>query len=111
MVPQSDAGRRELEPWLEQAVARLIDDLNPVLILLFGSCARGTATRHSDLDLLVVWPTRDGPLDRIGRVLTLLADSPLPVEVIAYTPDELASRRHTPFMRRVLAEGRVLYEC
>ena len=111
MVPQSDACRRELEPWLQQAVARLIEELHPALILLFGSCARGTATRHSDLDLLVVWPTRERPLDRIGRVLTLLADSPLPVEVIAYTPDELASRRHTPFMRRVLAEGRVLYEC
>lgn len=110
MILQSDSDARQLEPWLQQAMARLTNDLHPVLILLFGSCARGTATRHSDLDLLVVWPTEERPLDRIGRVLNVLADSPLPVEVIAYAPEELAPRRHTPFMRRVLAEGRVLYE-
>jgi len=98
------------EAWLAEAVERLRDALAPELILLFGSHARGTATRRSDLDLLVVWDTDVPHLERIRRVLKLLADSPMPVEAIALTPRELEFRRHTPFMRRILAEGRILYE-
>ena len=96
--------------WLQEAVARLRDALQPVLIMMFGSRARGTATRRSDLDLLVVWETDQPPLARIEHVLRLLTDSPWPVEVIAYTPGELETRRHMPFMRHILAEGKVLYE-
>lgn len=100
----------EHERWLLQAVARLRTELDPTLIVLFGSGARGTMTRKSDLDLLVVWETDERPLERIGRVLRLLADSPRPVEVIAYTPSELRRREHTPFLRQVMTGGRVLYE-
>ncbi len=81
-----------------------------MLVLMFGSRARGTSTRKSDLDLLVVWETDQPPLERIGRVLRLLADSPWPVEVIAYTPSELKVRQHSPFLRKIVAEGIVLYE-
>ncbi len=45
-------------------------------VYLFGSWARGTADRRSDLDLLVVARTDLPPLERIGRVLELLQDSP-----------------------------------
>lgn len=98
------------ERWLGEAVERLRRALDPALVVLFGSRARGTATRKSDLDLLVVWETTEGPLERIERVLRLLADSPWPVEVIAYTPAELAARRDSRFLRSILAEGRVLHE-
>lgn len=96
--------------WLPDAVQRLRAALDPELILLFGSRARGTASRRSDIDLLVVWETDAGPLDRIGQVLGLLADSPWPVDVIAYTPADLRARRHSPFLRRALDEGKILYE-
>jgi predicted nucleotidyltransferase len=99
-----------LDAWLSLATARLCAELNPELVLLFGSWARGTASRRSDVDLLVVWQTDERPLDRIGRVLTILIDSPLPVDVIAFTPQELESRRHSHFLRRILSEGRTLYE-
>lgn len=96
--------------WLDQAVGRLRRELDPELILLFGSRARGTQTRRSDLDLLVVMRTELPALARIERVLRLLADSPWPVEVIVYTPEELRRMSHTPFLRRVLREGKLLYE-
>lgn len=94
---------------LPAMVQRLVDDLHPQQIILFGSWARGTATRRSDLDLLIICETKDSPLERIGRVLKLLADSPLPVEAIVYTPEELSRNRTLPFVQRVLEEGRVLY--
>ncbi len=95
---------------MDLAVERLRGALDPELVVLFGSRARGTATRRSDLDLLVVWETDQPPMDRIGYRLGLLSDSPWPVEVLAYTPSELERVRDRPFLRGVLQEGRVLYE-
>ena len=46
----------------------------------------------------------------MGRVLELLKDAPRPVEPIAYTPEELDRNRTIPFLRRILREGRVLYD-
>jgi len=96
--------------WLELAIDRLQQAFALEQIVLFGSWARGTASRRSDLDLFIVWNTDYPPLERMSQVLALLQDSPLPVEVMVYTPDELEQRHHSPFIRRVLQEGRVLYE-
>ncbi|MCX2728003.1 nucleotidyltransferase domain-containing protein [Thermomicrobium sp. 4228-Ro] len=99
-----------VEAWLAAAVERLVRELDPERILLFGSHARGTAGRRSDLDLIVVWDTQLEPLERIGRVLALLADAPRSVDVLVYTPAEFAERADLPFLRGVLREARVLYE-
>lgn len=109
-VIKSGMEQQTTSRWLDSAIQRLRVQLDPDLILLFGSRARGTQTRKSDLDLLIVMRTQEPVLERIGRVLRLLSDSPWPVEVLVYTPDELASKLHSPFLRRVLREARVLYE-
>jgi predicted nucleotidyltransferase len=101
---------QDINQWLMVAIRRLEHTLNPERILLFGSWARGTATRRSDLDLFIIWNTASPPLERVGQVLALLQDAPLPIEAIVYTPDELEQRSSSPFIRRVLSEGRVLYE-
>ena len=98
-----------LTEWLDVAVARLCQHIAPERIILFGSWARGSATRRSDIDLFLVWDCDLPPLDRIGQVLALLTDAPAPVEVIVYTPAELARRVDRPFIRQLLAEGKVLY--
>ena len=99
-----------IEAWLTLAANRLREAFDPELILLFGSWARGTATRKSDIDLFILCETEQPPLERIGQVLKLLRDAPYPVEAIVYTAAELEQQRDSPFMRRVLAEGRTLYE-
>lgn len=98
-----------VERWLNEAVARLARTLDPEHIILFGSWARGTATRRSDIDVCVIWETGLAPLERIGRVLHLLSDAPRPVEAVVYTPDEWA-RSYSPFVRRIQEEGTVLCE-
>ena len=95
--------------WLELVRERL-GAMGVERIYLFGSYARGTATRRSDLDLLVLWPTELPPLERLGRVLWALRDLPLPVEAIVLTPQEFASRRELPFLRGVMKEARLIYE-
>jgi len=58
----------ELARYLEEALGRLRAVLDLEALYLFGSHARGTATQHSDLDLLVLWETDLPPLERIGQV-------------------------------------------
>jgi predicted nucleotidyltransferase len=99
-----------IEAWLIAAVERLVRAIDPERILLFGSFAKGQAGRRSDIDLIVVWNTDLGPLDRIGLVLELLADAPRPVDVLIYTPTEFAERSELPFLRGILREARLLYE-
>jgi predicted nucleotidyltransferase len=101
---------QQLSEWSELAIQRLQNNLDPEQIILFGSWARGTATRHSDIDLFILLDTDQSPLERIGRVLNILWDAPRPLEVIVYTPAELACRRDLPFLRQLLQEGKVLYE-
>lgn len=98
-----------MERWLAHAAQRL-GQMGAERVFLFGSWARGTATRRSDVDLLVIWATDVAPLERIGRVLAALKDAPVPVEPLVYTPAEFAARSELPFLRRVLREARVLYE-
>jgi predicted nucleotidyltransferase len=60
----------------------------------FGSRVRGDALEDSDLDLLVVSKSfRDVPfLVRGARLLDDLA-LPYPIDVLCYTPEELARKR------------------
>jgi predicted nucleotidyltransferase len=106
-----DEEQNEVSAWVETAVRRLVHELAPKKIILFGSWARKTATRRSDIDLCVIWDTNRPSLERIGRVLELLSDAPRPVEPVVYTPKEWGQmREHVPFVRRIDEEGTVLYE-
>ncbi|KPQ34491.1 MAG: putative nucleotidyltransferase [Phormidesmis priestleyi Ana] len=101
---------RSIQPWLNQATKRLQIEFNPEKIILFGSWAYGDATKRSDIDLFMVCQCDFTPLDRIGKVLKLLADSPRAVDAIVYTPEELERCKHRPFIAQLLREGKVLYE-
>lgn len=80
-------------------------------VVLFGSHARGTATERSDVDLIVVESTQDRFLDRLARYADDLGDRlDACVEVLVYTPEELARIEHRPFIQRILREGILLYE-
>lgn len=45
------------EAQIKAAADRIVSALKPKKVILFGSYARGDATEHSDLDLMVVEPT------------------------------------------------------
>ena len=67
--------RAELVPSLEVLVRRL----HPEGLWLFGSWARGSASRRSDVDLLVMGLNEMRLLDAYDAVLDALADCKLPV--------------------------------
>ena len=81
-------------------------------IVLFGSHATGHCQWDSDLDLLVVWQTDLPPLERALETRRLLEGIDCPLDIVVYTPDELAYWKQAPssFASQVLAEGTTLYE-
>lgn len=80
--------------------------------IVFGSLARGEATRHSDVDLILVLETGKRFLDRYEGVLAdITAVTPgRDVDVLMYTPAELAGMADRPFIATALREGKVIYE-
>jgi predicted nucleotidyltransferase len=106
-----DRVRREIEEELKDWVGRIVAELRPVKIILFGSAARGEAGEMSDIDLCVVLESDLGFFERIGQVMDLYRGN-REINVLAYTPAEwermLAEERI--FIKKVVAQGRVLYE-
>lgn len=100
---------------LNTMVRTLGEVVKPERIILFGSLARGEATADSDLDLLIV--EREGFTGRsrwgeLERIRDLLADLPMPKDILLYSQDEVArwqgSLNH--IVAHALREGRSLYE-
>jgi predicted nucleotidyltransferase len=80
--------------------------------ILFGSVARGEATRRSDIDLILIQQTTKRFLDRYDGILCdLNRESPGPaVDVLIYTPGEFDRMGNRGFIAKAVREGRVLYE-
>lgn len=79
--------------------------LKPVLMVLFGSVARGDFTQESDADVLVIF---ERPVDWA----TVYAHSQGMVQPFVTTVDEVLAqiRQGEPFFIEVVEEGKVLYE-
>jgi len=97
---------------LEEIVERICAGFSPEKIILFGSHARNEATRHSDVDLLVVADTDLPPGQRFPAVRRLLADYPAGFDIIVKTPEEYRRWRSVVNHIVYFAEkyGKVLYE-
>jgi predicted nucleotidyltransferase len=101
--------------FLHDLTEALVQAVRPRQVLLFGSYARGEATRDSDIDLLVVEDepfgasrSRRGELRRIRRALSRFR---VPKDILLYSRDEV--RQWRPALNHVIGrayrEGVVLY--
>jgi predicted nucleotidyltransferase len=79
--------------------------------ILFGSFARGTASKRSDIDILIIQETDKRFLDRFSE-FSWLYDllKGYAVDLLVYSPEELKRNAGRPFVKSVLSEGVVLYE-
>lgn len=99
------------EQWLPEITKRLVDGFQPVGIVLFGSQARGEATRHSDIDLLVVLPTVTVRREAAGAMYASLAGIPAPTDIHVVSTDDV-ERYHDSLgtiVRPALSEGVLLW--
>ncbi len=78
-------------------------------VVLFGSLARGEDNALSDMDLLIIWETPLGFLERTVELYRRLQPR-VAADLLVYTPTEMEQMIHKPWVRQALEEGRVLYE-
>jgi predicted nucleotidyltransferase len=97
---------------LQKIAAVIAKKFNPVRIIVFGSHARGGATEDSDLDLFVEMETDRRPPERAIEVSAVFGLRPWPLDVVVYTPSEVARLRGVrgTLLSVIEAEGKVLYE-
>ncbi len=104
------------EDLLQQAVRTIREEVDPEMIILFGSHARGDARPDSDLDLLVVeseafGKERSQRLEAV-RLYRALRGLGVPKDILVFTRAEVEYWRDSlnHVVARALREGRVLYE-
>lgn len=100
---------------LPQAIERIVAELNPEKIILFGSYAYGNPTPDSDVDLLVVIETNGKNNEMYRAVSNLLYPRQFPVDIIIKTPNEVEAALKGGvdngfFIREIMKKGKVLYD-
>ena len=99
---------------IQQAANRLADTFHPDRIILFGSYARGTADRHSDVDFLVITDDvkRKNRTKMMTEMASALDDLGFSKDIVIVTPEEFEVDKDIPgtIARYVSKEGKLLYE-
>lgn len=79
----------DLDPDVERVVRRVVEEVSPLRVVLFGSRARGTAGPDSDVDLLVVVPDGLRPLTVMRELRERIRGLGVPVDYVVATPSRL----------------------
>jgi predicted nucleotidyltransferase len=100
------------EELLRQITQRIVEEFTPEKVILFGSHAWGKPHRDSDVDLLVMMETGQPTIQVAAAIARAARPRFLALDVLVKTPQEVAERARAKdfFIRKILREGRVLYE-
>jgi len=100
------------EATLQSIVRKIVDAFHPFRIILFGGRARGDQGADSDLDVFVEMETSDPPAERRVKIRRLFRPAPCGMDIVVYTPAEVAARRQSlvSLLPLIEKEGKVLYE-
>ena len=96
---------------IDKMVRLIVKKFKPEKIILFGSYARGTPTRDSDVDLLIIMPVSGSKREKRIEIGVALHDIRIPKDIIVATPDEVERRKNLvgTIIRPAIEEGKVLY--
>jgi predicted nucleotidyltransferase len=99
-------------PAIRRFARRIAERFHPDKIILFGSYAYGTPHNESDVDLLVVMPTRNAIAQSVR--ISLAFERPFSLDLIVRTPAQIGRGLQPDdcdwFLREVIEKGKVLYE-
>ena len=96
---------------IEQLVARIIELVQPLRIILFGSAARGEMGPDSDIDVLVVMPEGVHRRRTAQLLYRQIRGLGVPFDILVATPDDLERHKDNIGLiyQSILAEGREVY--
>jgi predicted nucleotidyltransferase len=85
---------------------RVAQRYHPRLIVLFGSYARGTATKDSDIDIAVICDALGGDfLERACELFKMRRDIDLRIEPVLIESNDA----NTGFYNEILKTGKIVY--
>ena len=95
-----------------EAARTLSARYHPERIILFGSQARGTADKRSDIDLLVIGPVKKNRLKMMVEMSRALAGIKFAFDILLLTTREFERDKGIPgtLARYASREGKVLYD-
>ena len=97
---------------LSEIRERLVSRFHPEKIILFGSQARGTADKRSDVDLLVICRFKGKRRHLMVEMDRELSQTDYAYDIVILTPDEFEQDRNIPgtIGRYASKEGKTVYE-
>lgn len=103
---------RKYERRIPELKERIVEETKPERVILFGSYAWGQPDKDSDVDFLIIQKSDEPRRIRQINLRKKLFGSGVPMDFIIYTPTELENRLkiRDVFMRKILKDGKVLYE-
>jgi uncharacterized protein len=98
---------------IDAIVAKIVAEIRPLQILLFGSYANGHPTPDSDLDLLIVMATDRTKNKRSTPIRLLFQPMPCSMDVLVFTPEEVDYWKGTTnhIITEAFQTGKMLYDC
>ncbi|MBW4505011.1 MAG: nucleotidyltransferase domain-containing protein [Scytonematopsis contorta HA4267-MV1] len=99
---------------IAEVTRRLVAELNPEEIILFGSYAWGTPNKYSDIDLCVIVPDGIPGFDRIEwgvRGLNALDDLMIDADVLIKTRSDVETFKlvTASLTKKIIEQGRLTY--
>lgn len=99
---------------LVDIIRQVAEEADVEKAFLFGSYARGTATRRSDVDVVFIVQTDEPFFQRRPDILSELYRhlDKVSIEFLVYTPEEWGQMQASGnrFVRKILQEGIIVYE-
>jgi len=96
---------------VDTLVRQIVEAVQPLKLILFGSAARGELGPSSDLDLLIVMPEGSHRRKTAQYLYRHIGGVDLPFDLVVATRQDLAEHEHNIGLiyRDVLREGKEVY--
>ncbi|HBX50484.1 MAG: hypothetical protein A2275_01350 [Bacteroidetes bacterium RIFOXYA12_FULL_35_11] len=97
---------------INEIYTRIVQEVNPEKIILFGSYATGRYNEDSDLDLIIVKDSNLPKHKRNIEIRRLFYGYLVPMDIKIYTPQEFQQelKNKYSFLSSAIIESKVLYE-
>ncbi len=102
----------EVQTTIQEMVKRIVEQFNPLKVILFGSYARGTAGPDSDVDLMVIMRVNGSIQEKRLEIRVALNGMGIAKDIAVYTPEQVAKYKDIvgSIIYPAFREGKVLYE-
>jgi len=99
---------------IQAMVDTIVQEVQPVRVILFGSYATGQATHDSDIDLCIIekkaFDAKHSRRQETARLYKALASYAIPKDLLLFSENELKQDMNQHLLQPIQQQGKVLYE-